>query len=235
MIDNFSLEECANHWLVCGVNYLGKICDVEIDKQRIDNGKFHTLAEFETLSDRIPDAPLETAVVVALYQNKDGIHSNKIEEVRKNILLPDFKDWIMTKTSITYQPNEKDVVNHKTYSVIVDIIGPDTYFEQGKNLEDISEAILGNKDINLVKNAYEWASEKLLYLCRLNNKPQVTTEWAVVLGRNVGNRFSIDCYGIVDNVRPARGIVITQKKSAEKTINRVPDYISRRFKHLELR
>ena len=225
--NSFSLEEKDKYWLARGVRHLGELVEVEMDKDRVLGGQYYTQDEFAQLSDRIPDARLETSVVVAFYKNKDSSFAKEIEQVRQNLLKPDFEDGIITQSRVVYKPEGLDAVIHnykkpEMTEVKTQIVGPNGSLSQIADRKNFANAVLGNKNAKTVSDAYNWASERETFVWRINNKPDIVFERAVVLGRSIGNsRFDIDCNDDISNGRPARVMVIVgaKKFSHEPTRN----------------
>jgi hypothetical protein len=203
----FSLEDLTDCWRVNNVNYRNGIYTIDLAKKLLDNGAEKTQDQWIEYSKQailknefyLESFPLYHALFSSLFFNKENAQfKDKIEEARNFVSEMCIKYWLTTLTRIRHKAIGKDNVIHNygmqdQHIIDENIIGDDEFV---KNASDINvyKAILGNDDIILINNIYNWISGKDAYLYRLNNKPKKDHE-RVARFDTADDRFWLCCYG----------------------------------------
>lgn len=195
----------------------GAYGNVQVTEKLLDNGKSRTQREWQDYRKETGwgpgSAPLITAVLTALYDNKGA---EGVEELRR-LFSDDFKKQLMmTATGVTYRTGASDIVTHDSgtpeqRTLEARLAGPDGYINESVGGE--MQALLGSADISRVSDVYKWVTGRESYLWRLNKQPKRDEQRALVLGVIVilGD-FVIDADGVIYG-RPARGVRVAPQNS----------------------
>ena len=195
-------QTSLDSWRISGVNYKGKLCDVDLAKTLLDNGNTKTQDEWgeyyksakQTGDFYTGDMHLYHAVFASLFNQKDKLESGEARAfIQKSMREKD----LMTLTRIAYQPKGKDKIIHNyntadQYEISEDIVGKDRAIIGGDS--NTLTALLGDGDINKIKSIYNWINQTDTFIWRLNSKPKSINERVVRFLASSG-RAGLGCSG----------------------------------------
>jgi len=140
-----------------------------------------------------PASADEVRAIMSVVANRKGSQAEKVRDfIRKNI-------WANTATVVGYAPlGEIDEVIRDygapdQFSLRESIVGPDRFIESADS--GLSEAILGEGNINVINSIAQKMYGTNFYIWRLNSKPLFQkTKGVVRFGANSGRR-GLGCDG----------------------------------------
>ena len=172
----FSITEDDNKFVLDNLQYRGELYRVEWGKELLDNGRSQPQGYWVTqFPDRIPDAPLYHATIMALYRNKEGKFQQSVEGLKEKFL-EDFNEFglMTTSTRLVYNASGEDKVMHGYGSrnkqiVSGKLVGIGGYRKSGYRIKNRGfkrplKALLGATDLKEMALAYKWLSEMNLWL-----------------------------------------------------------------------
>ncbi len=171
----------------------------------------------------LPDAELYYALFRALFAAQGGWQKALVERIRKEFHNDFDKYWMITGTRVVYsnraQHGQQDIIVHRigTRNQYIsggrNLVGPFDWIRERGGQEEFIHALFGTSDVKEVREVCTWVSGFNPYLWRLTERQAQNNERAVVLGRNIdGDRFGIDCDGVLSGSRPARGVVVSSAR-----------------------
>lgn len=205
---------------VCGVQYLGESCTVDISKVLLEDGAKHTQDDWIDKTRqgewKLPSGPLYFAVLGALYDNRSA---GQVENVRK-MLEKDFKDQcMMTSTRIRYACEGVDTVVHdwryaSQRAEEANIVSKKGYIGKVSGSDEKMGALVGISDSCRIVSVGVYVVGKNPYFSGLESKPEEVVDSPLVLTYGVGLDFEASRQGYYSDSRRARGMVV---RRAEKS------------------
>ena len=104
-----------------------------------------------------------------------------------------FGNWLMTLSSVRYNPRGKGIVIHdynqaSQYEIPADFMGDDGYITNVSGMKEPLNALLGvNHDVDKINDVYKWLTDMDTYIFRVNSTPSKIDERVV--------RFNADSDG----------------------------------------
>ncbi len=212
--DGFSVEEGNSLYTLRNVQYAGDLVDVYWHKELFDRGAVNTWAEWKKrlrLSNKIvlptnlsittilPPSDLYFASLLKLYENRNGLQSDLIEQIR-GMFFKDFNgdsghNFMMTGSRVVYNNKnithkEKDFVIHRRDLLLDDVlnlnfaikgerlfnkeyVASEIISENEKEITKQIQALFGTEDLQKINDVFKWVSGKsstLSMICRRNKE-----------------------------------------------------------------
>lgn len=175
-------ETSQNSWLIPNVDYGGKIENYNLSKNVLPaknlEGHLEHRARVGEKEPGIPDMPLQYAIQKAAFNMPESEKKNEIQ----NFFKKSFKKyWLVSGTSVDYNPKGKDKVNHNVSgtSKEVNAVGKNELVRNSKDNE-FYEAVTGEKNLKILDEVFVWSIGGSPLKCwRLNSKPKKQEKRAV--------------------------------------------------------
>lgn len=216
--EDFAIEELSDRYRLHNVPYLAGVGIIDWSKELLEQGRANTPDRGSKLSKnrefQLPSLLAYTATVQGLHQHQNGAQKKLVGKVR-SMLQKDMRDYCMlTSSRILYNPSSPDKIIHgygtgKEISFEADFVSANQWVS--KNISDLElKSLFGTSDADKIVQAYNWFSEKNLYLWRVNSRPEVLTEKVVWLNIS-SDRFNLNYYIIpFYNLCRSRGVQVSR-------------------------
>ncbi len=203
---DFSLEDEIDHFVINGIPYRNGIYPVDVFKVLLPSGTQdeHAQRRKEALTNNsfyTPDFPLFHSIINTLYQNREGLFKDQIEQARTFLSNLIEGKWLMNLTRIKYAPNGQDLIIHNygqddKYEINVDFVGPEGDITTTNNAQAPLQALLSTQQSpQEIAQFYNWFRGKPSYLWRLNNRPESVDERVARFIASSG-RSNFDCFWV---------------------------------------
>jgi len=214
----------SKYWTLDNVQYKGQNCTVELARELLDGGNYHTQDDWADISLKArtdnqlytPDMPLFHGIAKSLYLTRTN---PAVEEIRQFIKTNARVSWLMTLTRLQYKPGEKDRVIHNykqgnslEYSMDENFVGKNDEIKD-LNEPQVFQAILGDSNVQQISEIYSWINDTESYLWRVNSKPNTLDEKVAGFGAGSG-RAGLDCYRSPAGASSSLGVRFARAKNS---------------------
>ena len=213
----FFISEDADYYHLHNVSLDGKLHDFSWAKKLLNDGKPATQDEHVKFTkdkkEKLASLPVYNASIAVVVKHRESSTGNqkRLADEVCQMFNADFKEYYMLTST---RASKKRVIHDYGYDNAETINENITYGKIDSNcgLERTAQVLFKTGNCAEIKQTYD---------ALMGRKAHIFTssiESPVVLGRNVVNRFGIDCDDSIYSNRPARGVVVAQKNLEDRVI-----------------
>ena len=215
------IETLKDYWRIHNVEYNGETASYELAKTLLLEGERRSQEQWADYSLNArergefytPDFPLLHGLIRAVYlQREESTRTKETQEI-KEFFKDNMGKWLMTLTRVRNsskgQTVDEVIHNYKQGQkygeriVKEEIVGKDR--EIVKADSRALNTLIGNGDVNEIKDIYKWVNNTPTYIWRINSREDNLIESVARVDAD-SDRAGLDCYGGASYVGASIGV-----------------------------